>query len=382
MKKTILLVPGFVADTYSEIEASFVELCSRRDDAIQFLWLVASGRSRYDRYWKPENRNLLREPLYVTHLRSAGIPFVTADISKFNPISNCLLFRKVFRDHAIDAVYTHFGFERFWATFFGKLFGKTTIWNEHWHALGTTHIRLKKWFYKAFVDYFVSISQFITRTLPEGARVVTIRNAIRIDARTKASRSADRVQLRRKLHLDPGAVIVIMVASFTTQKRHRVALKICEAILAHRRDVQFIFLGEGPERGEISRLVTEAGFGSNFIMPGHVENVDEHYEAADVCMFTGYNDGFGYTVLEAMTHSLPVVAFASGGPAEIIKDGVSGALIEETNVERFTRSLMEMIDDTAKRAVMGRQARQVVETEFSRDVWIESIFDGLKKFVQ
>jgi glycosyltransferase involved in cell wall biosynthesis len=382
MKKTILLVPGFVADTYSEIEASFVELCRRQSEAIQFLWLVASGRSPYDRYWKPENRHALQEPLYVTQLREAGIPFITADISKYNLISNFLLFWRVFRDHRIDAVYTHFGFERFWATFFGKLFGKTTIWNEHWHALGTTHVWLKRWFYRAFVDHFVSISQFITHTLPRGSHVVTVRNAIRVGARTGTGHVVDRVTLRQRLALDPAAVVVLMVASFTTQKRHRVALKVCEAILAHRKDVQFVFLGEGPEREEIARLVREAGFVSNFVMPGHVENVDEYYKAADVCMFTGYNDGFGYTVLEAMTHALPVVAFASGGPAEIIKDGVSGALIEETNVERFTHSLRELIDDPTKRALMGQQAREVVEREFSRDLWIDSIFDGLKSFVQ
>jgi glycosyltransferase involved in cell wall biosynthesis len=382
MKKTILLVPGFVADTYSEIEASFVELCRRQSEAIQFLWLVASGRSPYDRYWKPENRHALQEPLYVTQLREAGIPFITADISKYNLISNFLLFWRVFRDHRIDAVYTHFGFERFWATFFGKLFGKTTIWNEHWHALGTTHVWLKRWFYRAFVDHFVSISQFITHTLPRGSHVITVRNAIRVGARTGTGHVVDRVKLRQRLALDPAAVVVLMVASFTTQKRHRVALKVCEAILAHRKDVQFVFLGEGPEREEIARLVREAGFVSNFVMPGHVENVDEYYKAADVCMFTGYNDGFGYTVLEAMTHALPVVAFASGGPAEIIKDGVSGALIEETNVERFTHSLRELIDDPTKRALMGQQAREVVEREFSRDLWIDSIFDGLKSFVQ
>jgi glycosyltransferase involved in cell wall biosynthesis len=279
-------------------------------------------------------------------------------------------------------VYTHFGFERFWATFFGKLFGKTTIWNEHWHALGTTHVWLKRWFYRAFVDHFVSISQFITHTLPRGSHVITVRNAIRVGARTGTGHVVDRVKLRQRLALDPAAVVVLMVASFTTQKRHRVALKVCEAILAHRKDVQFVFLGEGPEREEIARLVREAGFVSNFVMPGHVENVDEYYKAADVCMFTGYNDGFGYTVLEAMTHALPVVAFASGGPAEIIKDGVSGALIEETNVERFTHSLRELIDDPTKRALMGQQAREVVEREFSRDLWIDSIFDGLKSFVQ
>ena len=88
VKKTILFVPGFVVDTYSEIEASFVELCSKPDNDIRFLWLVASGASRYDRYWKSSNRHALNEPLYVTHIKSAGIPYIVADISKYNVISN------------------------------------------------------------------------------------------------------------------------------------------------------------------------------------------------------------------------------------------------------------------------------------------------------
>jgi len=381
VKKTILLVPGFVVDTYSEIEASFVELCSKPDDHIVFLWLVASGASKYDRYWKSSNRSVLSEPLYVTHLKSAGIPCIVGDISKYNVISNFLLFRSIFKDHAIDAVYTHFGFERFWATFFGKLWGKITIWNEHWHSLGTKHVFLKKIFYRFYVDYFISISRFITQTLPRHARVFTVLNAIRVGDAPQRRAGVQRENLQKKIGLDPSATIVLMVASFTAQKRHALALKICEAILAARKNVRFVFLGEGPEREGVMRKLKEAALEEYFVLPGHVENVDEYYRAADISMFTGHNDGFGYTVLEAMSHSLPVVAFASGGPAEIIKDGVTGVLIIETDVKKFVSSLMSLIDDSERRSLMGQSARQAVEDEFSRDVWIEKVIDALKLIV-
>jgi glycosyltransferase involved in cell wall biosynthesis len=172
-----------------------------------------------------------------------------------------------------------------------------------------------------------------------------------------------------------------MVASFTAQKRHALALKICQAILAARKNVRFVFLGEGPERDGVMRKLKEAALEEYFVLPGHVENVDEYYKAADISMFTGYNDGFGYTVLEAMSHSLPVVAFASGGPAEIIKDGVSGVLINETDVKKFVSSLMALIDDSERRLLMGQSAHQAVEVEFSRDAWIEKVMDALKVIV-
>ena len=381
MKKTILLVPGFVADTYSEIEASFVELCENSDEQISFLWLVASGKSRYDRYWNPDNRKSLSEPMYVTHLRKAGIPYIIGDLSKYNVISNFLLFRRIFRDNPIDAVYTHFGFERYWATFFGKLWGKITIWNEHWYSLGTTHVLFKKAFYRSFVDHFISISQFITRTLPEHARVTTVLNAMHVEASSDRKNVIQRQSLRQKLGLDPMATIILMVAALTVQKRHALALRICGTILAERENVRFVFLGEGPEREKIMFDLKNARLEQYFALPGHVENVNDYYEAADICMFTGYNDGFGYTVLEAMTHSLPVVAFASGGPAEIIKDGVSGVLINETDVKKFASSLMALIDDSVYRASIGLGARQSVEEEFSRDIWIEKILYALRAIV-
>jgi glycosyltransferase involved in cell wall biosynthesis len=325
---------------------------------------------------------LLDEPLYVTELKKVGVPYIVADISKYNVVKNVLLFRRIFREHAIDAVYVHFGFERYWATLFGKLFGKITIWNEHWHSLGTTYVLFKRLFYRLFVDQFISISSFITHTLPRGARVFTIRNSIRAGTPSPRGQGKQRESLRRRLGLDSDATIILMVAAFTTQKRHVLALEICNEILAQYRNVQFVFLGEGPERDNIRRRLQESGIERRFAMPGHVENVDDYYDACDVCMFTGYNDGFGYTVLEAMTHSLPVIAFASGGPAEIIRDGESGVLIEENDVAGFARQLGELIENRESRLKMGEKARQMVEEEFSRDAWIHGILRTLREILQ
>ena len=116
----------------------------------------------------------MNEPVWVTHLRQHGIPYVVGNVSKYNLLSNFLLFRDIFRKNRIDAVYTNFGFERFWTAFFGKLFGKVVIWHERWHSLGTRYVLPKRLFYRFFVDEFIAISEFITSTLPRGKRVRAI----------------------------------------------------------------------------------------------------------------------------------------------------------------------------------------------------------------
>src|SRR3989337_1806901 len=90
-KPCILFVPGFVADTYSEIEQSFVELCAAENKNMEFLWLMPDISSNYDNFARPESRATLKEPVYVPHLRSNKVSYIVGTISKFNVIENLLL---------------------------------------------------------------------------------------------------------------------------------------------------------------------------------------------------------------------------------------------------------------------------------------------------
>jgi len=382
VKKTILLVPGFMADTYDS-EEWFVELCSKTYSDIQFLWLVpdVSYLFKCKRFWHPDSLKVLSEPVYVTHLRENNTPYLVRNIRKYNFIANFMLFRRLFKDHQIDAVYTHFGFERIWATLFGKLWGKVTIWSEYWHSLGRRFAFAKRHFYHLFVDYFISGSRFIADTLPQGAKVYIVPSSLRLEGKHTRLDEEQRFLLKEKLGLPPSSTIVLMVANFTKQKRHALALEICEKTIRKRKDVVFVFPSDGPEREHIIRKIDELNLNAHFVLPGYVSKVDEYYEVADICIFTGYNDAAPLVVVEAMKYSLPQVAFASGGPAEVIRHGETGFLAREGDVNEFSRQLMELIDDSAKRSLMGDKAFQVMREKYSLDSWMQNIIGVLRKIL-
>jgi len=379
-KVRILLVPGFVVDTYSTIEQNLVELSANPDIDIELLWLVPDIKSKYNRFSRPENRQELNEPVWVTHLRHHGIPYVVGNVSKYNLLSNFLLFRDIFRKNRIDAVYTNFGFERFWTAFFGKLFGKVVVWHERWNSLGTRYVLPKRLFYRFFVDEFIAISNFIAGTLPHSRRVHTILNATRSDVPTRLG-PKEASALRRRLGVSDDIKIVLMVANFRAWKRHMLAFEVCERVLKQRADVAFVFLGEGEVRSPFLDRVKSAGLDRHIIAPGYVDNVDDYYEIADISILTSYYEPFGNVVLEAMRHTVPVVAFNTGGPAEVIQNGETGFLAKDGDTAEFAQRILDLMEDPKLRTAIGERGRQVVQLEYSRERWIKRINALLRDIV-
>lgn len=376
----VLLVPGFVVDTYSSIEQSLVELSARRDSTIEFLWLVPEIGWKHNRFARPDSRERLEEPVWVEHLRQHGIPYVIGNISKYNAWANFLLFRDLFHRYRIDAVYTHFGFERFWAAFYAKLLGVTVIWHERWHSLGTRYVAPKKVFYRFFVDEFIAVSDFIKSTLPPEKRVRATIPGTRVEgARVLGGR--ERAQARRRLGLPEDAKVVLMVANFRAWKRHMLALEICAEVLRRRNDVFFVFAGDGETRKPFLIKAKSMGIDHRIMAPGYVDNVNDYFAVSDISMLTSHYEPFGNVVLEAMRYALPVVAFKSGGPAEMIRNGETGFLVQEADTAAFAQRIVELVESEELRARLGGTGRQTAQAEFSREAALAKISGWLKEII-
>ena len=89
------------------------------------------------------------------------------------------------------------------------------------------------------------------------------------------------------------------------------------------------------------------------------------YAAADVFALPSSSEAQGIVALEAMACGLPVVAAGVGGLLGTIEDGVSGCLVPSGDVEALATRLRELLDNPERRAAMGEQARDTVESRFT-----------------
>lgn len=165
------------------------------------------------------------------------------------------------------------------------------------------------------------------------------------------------------------------------------------ALLERRRtDFELHFGGsafshyERDESPEIDRKVREMAEPLSTVrLIGHIQHEDlpALLQTMDVGVFPStYEEPFGNVVVEMMAAGLPVVAFATGGPKEIIVDGETGFLVENKNVPALARALERLIDNRQLRLAMGAKARKRVEQHFTWDKHVDQLLEIYEEIIR
>jgi glycosyltransferase involved in cell wall biosynthesis len=89
-------------------------------------------------------------------------------------------------------------------------------------------------------------------------------------------------------------------------------------------DVQLRIAGDGPERGNLEKLVAQLGLESQVRFPGVVRDMASFYSSIDCLIHLPLTEAFGLVGLEAAAYGCPVIAAAVDGLTESVRDGVSG----------------------------------------------------------
>ncbi len=100
-----------------------------------------------------------------------------------------------------------------------------------------------------------------------------------------------------------------------------------------------------------------------------------YYHAADVYVSSSKHESFGKVLIEAMAAGLPVVATATTGSQEIIKDGLNGFLVPIGDSQALARKILYLLNNPAKAKEMGENGRQMVKERFDQQKIIKKIID-------
>jgi glycosyltransferase involved in cell wall biosynthesis len=98
---------------------------------------------------------------------------------------------------------------------------------------------------------------------------------------------------------------------------------------------------------------------------GFREDVAGVLEDLDIYVSSSTAEGFSLTTVEAMASGVPVVATRSGGPEEIVEDGVTGVLVPTHSPEKLAEAIHELAQDPARRRRMADAARTAAGKRFA-----------------
>jgi phosphatidylinositol alpha 1,6-mannosyltransferase len=157
--------------------------------------------------------------------------------------------------------------------------------------------------------------------------------------------------LRRQLAPD-GRLLVGYVGRLAPEKE----LELLTYLSGDHR-YALVVVGGGPEEGRLRRLLPDA----HFLGVLHGIELGRAYASLDVFVHTGRHETYCQSAQEALASGVPVVAPRSGGPIDVVDDGVAGFLYEPGDGDDLGGYVDRLARDPAFRRRMAVAARRSVE---------------------
>ena len=122
--------------------------------------------------------------------------------------------------------------------------------------------------------------------------------------------------------------------------------------------VRAVIAGEGEERAALERLASETAVSARVRFTGPLSDarlLDELARCRAVC-FPTYQEDYGFVTVEAFASRKAVVTCTdSGGPSELVQDGVNGFVVSSTPAS-LARALRTLADDPSLAERLGSAA--------------------------
>jgi glycosyltransferase involved in cell wall biosynthesis len=141
---------------------------------------------------------------------------------------------------------------------------------------------------------------------------------------------ADRRSARVRLGLTEEGPLVLAVGGLTERKNPLTLLQAFARVRAAAPEARLALVGDGPLARAVDAGAASLGLGPALIRAGAVphERVADWMAACDLLALVSRVEPLGQVALEAMASGRPVVATRVGGTAEIVPDGIAGALVD------------------------------------------------------
>lgn len=158
--------------------------------------------------------------------------------------------------------------------------------------------------------------------------------------------------------LDFKASHILIVARLDeSAKRFRLALKIWEKIeKQHRYDKwDLTIIGFGPDEQLIKSYAKKLKLNRVFFVGQ--QNPIEYYKRSSIYMMTSAFEGFPMVLNDAKQFGMvPVVFNSFEAVNDLIQDNYNGIIVENNDIELYTKKLMSLMDDEVRRRTLAENA--------------------------
>lgn len=147
-----------------------------------------------------------------------------------------------------------------------------------------------------------------------------------------------------------------------------------------KNNVKFTIVSDGSKKDFLKKLAEDKKVKVEFKGDLSKEQVIKELKQADIFVFISAWEGFPYTILEAMSCGLPIIASDVGGISEVV-DETNGILVKN-EIGQILPAILKLVDDKELRLKLGAKGKERVKQNFSLEKMYQAVEEVYKNVVK
>ena len=176
-----------------------------------------------------------------------------------------------------------------------------------------------------------------------------------------------RMQARARWGVMDNAPLLGCVAVLSPDKGQEMLIRALPPLRKQFPACRLLLAGDGPCRRDLHRLAEELGVEDAVIFAGFVKEIEMVYAALDIFLFPALFEGLGTSLLAAMSHGVPSIAFERCAFGEIIQHEKNGLLMKTAGHEGMQNAAARLLLEAEFAQKLGAAGRQRIEETFSTE---------------
>ncbi len=140
-------------------------------------------------------------------------------------------------------------------------------------------------------------------------------------------------------------LVFLYIGRIAPEKNTLLLIEVFNELLDQDENIVLCVIGYDPtlRQDYLPKCENKNRYPDKIKFLGRKENIADYLNYADANCMTSTYEGLGITALESFSMGVPVLSTPSGGPADIIVEGVNGYISEEINVDSYLKILKAFI---------------------------------------
>jgi glycosyltransferase involved in cell wall biosynthesis len=190
--------------------------------------------------------------------------------------------------------------------------------------------------------------------------------------------------MRALLGIGPEKVIIGMIARYQKYRRTAVFLEATKAIAKDFPNIKVLLVGRSSQMEEsVVKPMRRLGVEEWVKLAGYrTTDYLDTLACMDIFVFLmAGSDGTARALREAMAMGKPVIAANRGMLPELVENGVSGLVVNDTS-EELARAVLDLLHHPERREALGKAAYQKAHRDFRLDRQVEAVEKFYHEMIQ